>query len=75
MFLTAMEREKTAARQEGWQEGRQEGRQEEAKRIAQAMLAQGFAPEQIADLTGLSLSQIDSLGDQSVAVQSDEDID
>ncbi|MEZ4614129.1 MAG: hypothetical protein R2867_01255 [Caldilineaceae bacterium] len=60
MFLTAIEREKAQIRQEG----REEGREKEAERIALAMLTQGFAVAQIADLTGLTVAQVTKLRDR-----------
>jgi predicted transposase/invertase (TIGR01784 family) len=47
----------TAARKEGRQEGKQEGKQE----VARSMRQKGFDPNLIAELTGLSVKEIEQL--------------
>lgn len=63
MLLTAIAREKEQIREEG----REEGSNFRAQKIAQAMLGQGFAPQQIADLTGLPITQVIALRDHAPA--------
>lgn len=59
MLLTAIEREKKQIREEGGNL--------RAQQIALAMIAQGFAPQQIADLTGLTIAQVIDLHDHAPA--------
>lgn len=59
MLLTAIAREKEQIREE-------DGNRR-AQQIAHAMLAQGFAPQQIADLTGLTIAQVIDLRDHAPA--------
>jgi predicted transposase/invertase (TIGR01784 family) len=54
----------TAARQlerRGIEKGRQEGRQEERLTFAKAMLSSGYKTDEIARLTGLSISELHKL--------------
>ena len=67
MFLTeyneekVLEKEREEGRQEGRQEGRKEGAGEEKRRNAKGMKNKGFSPQDIADITGLSLVEIAAL--------------
>lgn len=49
------------AHEEGRAEGRAEGAKEKQEEIAKAMLASGLPKEKVAEYTGLSMSEIDSL--------------
>ena len=48
-------------REEGEKKGREEGGDEKARAIAQVMLSKGFAIEDIAEMTGLTLDVIQNL--------------
>ncbi len=52
--MTAEER----GRQDGLKEGLEKGQMNERKLIIQTMLSKGFSPEQIAQMTGLALTDI-----------------
>ncbi len=61
MLLTAIEREKAQIREEG----KKEGSDSRAQQIARTMLANGFAPTQIAELTALPVAEVMRLRDQA----------
>ncbi|MGM0600788.1 MAG: Rpn family recombination-promoting nuclease/putative transposase [Candidatus Rifleibacteriota bacterium] len=65
MFLLDMNTEKAAARKEGRQVGIEEGKQKEQEEVARKMLAKGLEFELIVEITGLSLSEIEKLSNQS----------
>jgi predicted transposase/invertase (TIGR01784 family) len=48
-------------REEGWKDGREEGRGEEKLAIARKALSKNMPVEDIMDLTGLSVIEIQSL--------------
>ncbi|MDJ0840989.1 MAG: hypothetical protein QNK37_31045 [Acidobacteriota bacterium] len=49
-------------RKEGREQGRKVGRSEGRKEIALRLLARGFSPEEVAEISGLSLDEINALG-------------
>ena len=62
-------REKAMARERYWTdrrldraEGREEGREEKGLEVARNMKAKGYSVAEIADISGLSLSEIERLG-------------
>ena len=57
----AKQYEKELGRREGRQEGIREGRQELQKEIAKEMLEKGFDKKLIAEITKLSIEEIDSI--------------
>ncbi len=73
--MTAEERGALRGREEGRKEGRKQGREEGLKeglekgieqgqmKIIQTMLSKGFSPEQIAEMTGLALADIQTYDD------------
>ncbi|MCB0062095.1 MAG: PD-(D/E)XK nuclease family transposase [Caldilineaceae bacterium] len=52
---------RTEGREEGREEGVKEGRQQQAKETARAMLSRGLSRDVIADVTGLSLTELEQL--------------
>lgn len=73
MLLTAIEREKAQIRDEGKKEGRQEGSDSRAQQIVRTMLANGFAPTQIAELTALSVAEVMRLQKQTADTEAKPD--
>lgn len=59
--VSRMNGAKAEGRQEGREEGKQEGRQEEQINIARRMLVKGLSIEQISDVTGLSVDEVQKL--------------
>lgn len=59
---TAYDEGREEGREQGRREGRNEGREEARSQTARRMLAQGYAPAEVAELTGLSPAQVDDLG-------------
>lgn len=58
---TAREEGRDEGREEGREAGREEGATERAMATARKMLAKGYAPAEVAELTGLSLQQIEGM--------------
>ncbi len=58
--MTAEERGALRGREEGLKEGLEKGQMNERKLIIQNMLSKGFSPEQIAEMTGIAIDDIQS---------------
>lgn len=61
MFILDMNTEKRIAREEGREEGVKNGAEKANERTALKMLAKNYAPEDISELTGLSIERIKQL--------------
>lgn len=59
VYQQALEEGINLGREEGWEEGWEEG----IKQVARNLLASGMSPVQIVSITGLTLEQIQSLGE------------
>jgi predicted transposase/invertase (TIGR01784 family) len=57
----AIEEGRTKGREEGREEGRGEGEEKKARETAYAMKKKGYSIAEIAELTGLPLSEIERL--------------
>ena len=61
LFYSAEQRGLACGRKEGREEGIKEGREEEKRTIARNMKSFGMTPEAIAQMTGLSLEEIEAI--------------
>ena len=57
-YATAIETAKREGREEGRQEGRQEGEHQKAREFARYLLTHGTAMEEVAQATGLSVTEV-----------------